>query len=287
SGAVQPIITTLDSPSRIVVELPGASLAADFAGGRLEPGSPASQGTLDVSGYPLISGVGYSMSAAYPSTVRFEIQTTEALPYRLNVDDSTGLITVDLNASDTGGGGKPVVVLDAGHGGSQPGAISAAERKEKDFNLAVIQKAGALLQKDERVTVVFTRTEDITLTLQDRVHIAEEAGANLFISLHANAMPKTAANWNMVNGSETYYTRSGSLPLAKVMHAHLVKGTGFKDNGVRAKSLHVTRETTMPAVLLEAGYLTNTTEESSLFTGDLQDALAREIAAGIIEYLGI
>lgn len=68
------------------------------------------------------------------------------------VDDSAGLITVDLNPSNAGGivsvEGKPVVVLDAGHGGTQPGAISAAGRVEKDFNLAVILKAGALLQSD-------------------------------------------------------------------------------------------------------------------------------------------
>ncbi|QWU14582.1 N-acetylmuramoyl-L-alanine amidase [Paenibacillus sophorae] len=292
TGTVKPNISTLDNPSRIVVELPGTSLAADFAGGGTVSGTTTAQGTLDVSEYPLIAGLRYSLSGTTPSAVRFEIQTTETLAYRLSVDDSTGLITVDLNASDTGGttsagGGKPVIVLDAGHGGSQPGAISAAGRQEKDFNLAVIQKAGVLLQSDGRVTVVFTRMEDITLGLQDRVHIAEEAGANLFVSLHANAMPTTASNWNKVNGSETYYSRNDSLPLARVMHTHLVKGTGFKDNGVRAKSLHVTRETSMPAVLLEAGYLTNTSEESMLFSNDLQDSLAREIAAGIIEYLGI
>ncbi|AKG35358.1 N-acetylmuramoyl-L-alanine amidase [Paenibacillus durus] len=290
SGKVKPNITTLDNPSRIIVELPGTSLASDFAGGG--PVSGAAQGTLDVSGYPLIAAIGYSLSGTAPSTVRFEIQTTEKLPYRLSVDDSTGLITVDLNASDTGGAtsggsGNPMVVLDAGHGGSASGAVSPAGRKEKDFNLAVIQKAGALLQSDGRVTVVYTRTEDITLGLQDRVDIAEAAGANLFVSLHANAIDRTAPNWYKVNGSETYYTRSDSLPLASVMHKHLVKATGFKDNGVRTRSYHVTRETSMPAVLLESGYLTNTSDESKLFSNDLQDSLAREIAAGIIEYLGI
>ncbi|WP_179036188.1 N-acetylmuramoyl-L-alanine amidase [Paenibacillus sp. URB8-2] len=292
NGSVKPNITAMDNPTGIVVELPGAALAADFAaGGGAASGAPASQGTLDVTGYPLVAGIGYSLSGSNPSTVRFEIQTTETLPYRMIVDDSAGLITVDLNPSNAGGivsvEGKPVVVLDAGHGGTQPGAISAAGRVEKDFNLAVILKAGALLQSDGRVTVVFTRTDDVTLGLQDRVNVAEAAGANVFVSLHANAMPTTASNWNKVNGSETYYSRSESLPLARVMHKHLVEGTGFKDNGVRTKSLHVTRETSMPAVLLEAGYLTNPAEEAALYTEELQNSLAREIAAGIVEYLGL
>ncbi|NJJ38004.1 N-acetylmuramoyl-L-alanine amidase [Paenibacillus apii] len=290
TGSVTPNISALD-PRRIVVELPGAVLAADFVGGGgASTGGQTSQGTLDVTGYPQIAGVSYTLSGSNSSTVRFEIQTTDVLPYRMNIDNSTGLITVDLNGGNAGGisgEGKPVVVLDAGHGGSQPGAISAAGRVEKDFNLAVILKAGALLQSDGRMTVIFTRSDDVTLGLQDRVKVAEEAGANVFVSLHANAMPTTASNWNKVNGSETYYTRSESLPFARIMHKHLVEGTGFKDNGVRAKSLHVTRETSMPAVLLEAGYLTNPAEEAALYTEELQNSLAREIAAGIIEYLGL
>ncbi|MNN63198.1 N-acetylmuramoyl-L-alanine amidase LytC precursor [compost metagenome] len=137
------------------------------------------------------------------------------------------------------------------------------------------------------VDVVFTRTDDSTLGLQDRVNIAEAARANLFISVHANAMPSSYTNWDKVNGSETYYSRTESLPLAQIMHKHLVLGTGFKDNGVRNKSLHVTRETSMPAVLLEAGYLTNGGNEAALYNEQLQDSLAREIVAGIKEYLGL
>ena len=71
------------------------------------------------------------------------------------------------------------------------------------------------------------------------------------------------------------------------MHKHLVTATGFKDNGVRTKSLHVTRETSMPAVLLEVGYLSNPGNESSMFNEQLQDNLAREIVAGMKEYLGL
>ncbi len=296
TGAVKPSVTVITNPDRIVVDFPGAAFAPEFAGslpGIAANGSP--QGKLDVTGYPLVSELRYALFSVSPPTVRFVIQTTSSQPYQLSTDESTGLVTIDLNVLSNVGGspavpvgsGKPIVVLDAGHGGTQPGAISVTGKKEKDFNLAVIRKVGALLIQNSLVEVIFTRTDDITLGLQDRVNIAEAAKANLFISVHANAMPTTYTNWNNVNGSETYYSRSESLPLAQIMHKHLVAGTGFKDNGVRNKSLHVTRETSMPAVLLEAGYLTNLGDEAALYGASLQDRLAREIAAGIMEYLGL
>ncbi|MNO45011.1 N-acetylmuramoyl-L-alanine amidase LytC precursor [compost metagenome] len=296
AGPAKPSVTTMSSPDRIVIDFPGAAFASDFVGsfpGVSTGGSP--QGKLDVSGYPLITEVRYALFSVSPPTVRFVIQTVGNQPYQVSKDDSTGLVTVDLNVVSSGtpatGGtgitGKPVVVLDAGHGGTQSGAVSLTGKLEKNFNLAVIQKAGALLAQGGLVDVVFTRTEDITLGLQARVDIAEAARANLFVSVHGNSLPVEYPNRDKVNGSETYYSRTESLPLAQIMHKHLVAGTGFKDNGVRSKSLHVTRETSMPAVLLEVGYLTNPGNESAMYSEQLQDSLAREIVAGIMEYLGL
>lgn len=150
-----------------------------------------------------------------------------------------------------------------------------------------MNKVGALLLQEGLVDVVFTRTDDSTLGLQDRVVIAEAKQANLFISVHGNSLDLKYPNREKINGSETYYSRTESLPLAQVLHKHLVAGTGFKDNGIRSKSLHVTRETTMPAVLLEVGYLTNQGNEAGMYDSQLQDRLAREIVAGIKEYLGL
>ncbi|MEC0170015.1 N-acetylmuramoyl-L-alanine amidase [Paenibacillus graminis] len=296
AGSVKPNITQMGSPDRIVIDFPGAGFAPGFAGsfpGVSASGSP--QGKLDVSGYPLITEVRYALFSVSPPTVRFVIQTVGSQPYQLSKDDSTGLVTVDLNVASSGtpptGGtgitGKPVVALDAGHGGTQSGAVSLTGKLEKNFNLAVIQKAGALLMQSGLVDVVFTRTEDVTLGLQKRVDIAEAAKANLFISVHGNSLPVEYPNRDKVNGSETYYSRAESLPLAQILHKHLVAATGFKDNGIRSKSLHVTRETSMPAVLLEVGYLTNPGNESAMYSEQLQDSLAREIVAGIMEYLGL
>ncbi|MNC09157.1 N-acetylmuramoyl-L-alanine amidase LytC precursor [compost metagenome] len=279
-----------------MIDFPGAAFAPDFVGSLpsvAANGTP--QGKLDVAGYPLVSEVRYALFSTSPSTVRFVIQTVSNQPYQLSTDNSTGLVTIDLNAisnsgSDGGGAaasGKPVVVLDAGHGGKQSGAVSLTGKLEKDINLAIVNKVGALLIQDGRVDVVFTRTDDTTLGLQDRVNIAEAAKANLFISVHGNSLPEAYPNRDKINGSETYYSRTESLPLAQIMHKHLVAGTSFKDNGIRTKSLHVTRETSMPAVLLEVGYMSSAANESAMLSEQLQDNLAREIVAGIYEYLGL
>jgi N-acetylmuramoyl-L-alanine amidase len=297
AGGAKASITKLSSPDRIVVDFPGAAFASDFSGsmpGVAANGSP--QGKLDVSGYPLVSEIRYALFTANPSTVRFVIQTVGTQSYQLSTDDSTGLVTIDLNtvsggttapAAGSGVTGRPIVALDAGHGGTQSGAVSLTGKLEKDFNLAVILKVGAILTQEGWADVIYTRTTDVTLGLQDRVAIAEAANASLFVSVHGNSLPVEYPNRDKVNGSETYYSRSESLPLAQIIHKHLVAGTGFKDNGVRSKSLHVTRETSMPAVLLEAGYLTNPGNEAAMYSEQMQDNLAREIVAGIKEYLGL
>lgn len=296
SGAVAPSISKLSNPERIVLDFPGTAFSPNFTGSlpsSIANGAP--QGKLDVTGYPLVSEIRYALFSTNPSTVRFVIQTTGSQPYQLNIDESSNLVTLDLNVTssevntpvDSGITGRPIVVLDAGHGGTQSGAVSLTGKLEKDFNLAIIRKVRDLLMQENMVDVVFTRTDDITLGLQDRVKIAEAAKANLFISVHGNSLDKDYPNREKINGSETYISRSESLPFAQIMHKHLVIATGFKDNGIRTKSLHVTRETSMPAVLLEVGYLTNIGNESAMYSEQLQDNLAREIVAGIKEYLGI
>ncbi|WP_238652958.1 N-acetylmuramoyl-L-alanine amidase [Paenibacillus piscarius] len=296
AGGAKPTISRATSPDRIIIDFQGAVFAPDFSGsfpGVSTGGSP--QGKLDTTGYPLVSEIRYALFTGGPSAVRFVIQTAGHQNYELITDDITGLVTIDLNALssgtempvNTGVTGRPVIALDAGHGGKQSGAVSLTGKLEKTFNLAVILKAGAILEQEGWADVVYTRTTDVTLGLQDRVKIAQAANATLFVSLHANSLDKDYPNRDKINGSETYYSRSESLPLAQIMQKHLVAGTGFKDNGVRSKSLHVTRETKMPAILLEAGYLTNAGNDAALFSEQLQDNLAREIVAGIKEYLGL
>src|SRR5690606_20192507 len=138
-----------------------------------------------------------------------------------------------------------VVVLDAGHGGSDPGAKSVNGRWEKDFNLAIVRKVQELLTDSQELKLVLTRDDDTYPTLDERIELANFLGADLFISVHANSHKSSS-----VNGTETYYKHGYSLPLAQIMHRHILQATGFKDNGVRTAEFKVIKYTTMPAVLL-------------------------------------
>ncbi|MNJ59194.1 Sporulation-specific N-acetylmuramoyl-L-alanine amidase [compost metagenome] len=135
--------------------------------------------------------------------------------------------------------------------------------------------------KESKIDLVLTRDSDTYPTLQERAKLANDLNADIFISIHANAGSATAT------GVETYYTRSESLSLANVMHKHLVSSSGLTDRKVRTKNLHVTRETKMPAVLLEFGYLSNKSDDALLATEEFRNRVAEGVAQGIKEYLGL
>lgn len=287
-GSSEPKITKMSSPERIVVDLPNATFSDRFGSGQAL--DPNLNGQLTVTDYPDVSGVRYSLYSTSPYTVRFVIDLTTAKNYNLEVSgDASKLVVVDLNAlspDDTttqpGNSGRKLVVLDAGHGAKDSGAVGVTGKYEKNFNLAIVLKAAALLKKEGNIDVVLTRSDDTFLELKDRAKIANNLKADLFISVHANSSGSSAAS-----GTETYYQRASSKNLANVMHKYLVKATGLSDRGVRYGNFHVIRETTMPAVLLEAGYLSNKKDESLLFTESLQNKVAEAMVSGIKEYLGL
>lgn len=283
SGSTKPNVFTMTGPDRIVIDLPNTAFADSFSEGQALDSNQ--NGQLVVNGYPDVSKIRYSLYSNSPSTVRFVIDLSSAKGY--DVQNDSGLVMIDLNkqgettAPPVGDNGKKVVVIDAGHGDHDPGATGVTGKREKDFNLAMALKVEALLKKESKIDVVLTRSDDTFLALKERVKIAEKVNADIFISIHANSGPAAA------NGVETFYTRSNSKALATVMHKYLLQSSGLKDRGVKTASLHVTRETTMPAVLLEGGFLSNKSDEAALFTESFQNSVAKGIVAGIKEYLGI
>jgi len=273
----------MTGPDRIVVDLENAGFSDAFSSASLDQHKT---GSLDVSGYPDVSKIRYSLYNDNPSTVRIVIDLNYAKNYKLTNDN--GLYIVDLNTSDSGtpakpgASGKKVVVIDAGHGDHDPGTTGVTGKKEKDFNLAMALKVGKILEQDPNFEVVLTRSDDTFLELKERAKIANDLKADVFVSIHANSAGSSAAT-----GSETYYQREASKSLANVMHKHLVQATGLKDRGVRYGNFHVIRETKMPAVLLEVGYLSNKNDEAALFSESFQQRVAQGIADGIKEYLGV
>ncbi|MFE4710064.1 MULTISPECIES: N-acetylmuramoyl-L-alanine amidase [unclassified Paenibacillus] len=287
-GKVEPKVSVVTGPDRIVVDLPNATFSNVFGTGQALDSNL--NGSLAITDYPDVSGVRYSLYNTNPYVVRFVIDLTHSKNYSVNVTgDSSKLVVIDLNAPSTTdpvtppvNNGRKLVVLDAGHGAKDSGAVGVTGKYEKNFNLAVVLKAADLLKKENKVDVVLTRSDDTFIELKDRAALANNLKADLFISVHANSGASSSAS-----GSETYYQRDASKALANVMHKYLVQATGISDRGVRYGNFHVIRETKMPAVLLEVGYLSNKNDEALLFNDAFQSRVAAGIVSGINEYLGI
>lgn len=169
------------------------------------------------------------------------------------------------------------VVLDAGHGGSNPGAVYKG-RREKDDVLKLTLAIGEIL-RDNGVDVVYTRTDDRFDSPLQKANIANASGADLFVSLHRNSSPMP----DQYSGIETlvYEDEGRSAELARNINEQVSKA-GWKDLGVNErKDLIVLRRTNMPAALVEAGFI-NTDSDNEKFDQDFNE-LANAIATGILE----
>lgn len=187
-----------------------------------------------------------------------------------------------------------VIVLDPGHGGNDAGALSAEEDvMEKDVNLAVALYACQLLEryslKDfglgaewEDVVILMTREDDSYVSLSERVELAEDAGAELFVSVHANAL-ENSTTWT---GIYTYYhpDKPEDAALAQTVQQALIAATGAVDRGADSGDYYVLRETSMPAILIETGFLSSPAELALLTDSTYQQALAQGIADGVLAY---
>lgn len=173
------------------------------------------------------------------------------------------------------------IILDAGHGGEEPGAIFQG-RREKDDTLALTLAVGEILENNG-VEVVYTRTEDVYNTPLEKAQIANREGGDFLISFHRNSSPMA----DQYSGVESLvYSMSGEkVQLAENINESL-ESVGFRNLGVRERpGLIILRRTQMPAVLVETGFL-NTEADNRLFDEQF-DAVAGAIADGILKTLGI
>ena len=168
------------------------------------------------------------------------------------------------------------IVLDAGHGGTDPGAVYNG-RNEKDDNLALTMAIGKILE-DNGVDVVYTRTEDIYQTPFEKARFANQSGADYFISFHRNSSPED----NQYQGVEVLvYDKSG----IKYQMAQNIVGAlgelGFREIGVKERpGLVVLRRTRMPALLVETGFI-NSDADNALYN-EKKDEIAQAIAGAIL-----
>src|SRR5947207_3523752 len=167
------------------------------------------------------------------------------------------------------------VVIDPGHGGFDRGGIPSQRVPEKIMTLDVSLRLKPLLEKDGH-KVVMTRNTDVFLPLGARVAMANSYPNAIFVCVHFNSATRSGAN-----GIETYFYSTESAPLAASIHSAVVGGAPSENRGVRRRGYFVLRKTTVPAVLVECGFLTNPTEAQYAQTNAYRQKLAEEIARGI------
>lgn len=180
--------------------------------------------------------------------------------------------------------GRFRVVLDPGHGGPDPGAVGIGGLRETDVVLDVGLQVAELLQ-NRGVQVLLTRTSEVDVDLPPRVALANRSGADLFVSLHANALSMDRPD---VNGIETFYFQGGrSYELAVSIQQQLMAvSPGTPDRGARPGRFFVIRRTVMPSVLTEMGFVTGEIDAPRLADARFRQRLAAAVAKGILNYLG-
>lgn len=227
----------------------------------------------------LISNYSVSYNQSTDTTdIRFNTTSADILAYRLFDEKKT--IGIKL--------GTPkelydkIIVLDAGHGGKDSGATSN-KTKESDINLAVIYTCARKYFNSAGTTVkaYWTRTDDTFLTLADRAGFAAKVNADLFISMHMNSATSISAK-----GTEIYYSNNNNKSNAWGLNSYkfatklidaIIPAIGSNTRGIKSANYYVINHNTVPAVLIELGFITNSTDYSIITDVSKQDAAAKAI----------
>ena len=273
-----------EATRQVVIDIPNSQL-------NLENDSQSDQEV----GHSLITGLTASTQRKSPRvTPLTRIKLDASRPVTISVDASTNEIVFEITPQKTAksqpSAHRRVVVIDAGHGGFDPGAFVAengAQTSEKSITLAIASKLRRILEA-HGAKVLMTRTSDKHVKLEARPALANEVGADLFISIHNN----TFKEMNVITGSSTYYHGSSPLSrkLASSVQNRLAPVTGMRnrgavsDNSLYANGLAVLRETNMTAVLCEVGYINNTKDRQKLLDPQFQSRVANAIYLGIKDY---
>ncbi|MFT5412236.1 MAG: N-acetylmuramoyl-L-alanine amidase [Verrucomicrobiales bacterium] len=171
------------------------------------------------------------------------------------------------------------VIIDAGHGGHDRGA-GIGYTYEKHLAFDVARRLEKIL-KDQGIKTVMTRNRDEFISLTRRVAVANKYSRGIFVSVHFNSSSRTSAS-----GLETYYSnnQSKSRTLALLVQSAAIFQTGFKDRGAKHARYHVLANNSRPSVLVECGFLTNSSERARTLSPNYRQKLAEGIAMGIIRY---
>jgi len=305
SNMVRPSISYASDPTRFIADFPNAELSIDGSSYKVESKS--------------VKEIRY---AIHPEYTRIVIESPVDVTYKVSYTSNTMVVTVTSIAKDDDKennkednkeddakeeiGDIPIVsskdtlvVIDAGHGGDDCGAIGYdsdgnEEIYESEANLAIALKAEKYL-KEAGVSVIMTRTKDVSLgssemeDLLARSKIANDSGATLFVSIHNNSFTSETASGTEILYADTenkIYDGITSKELAENIIEPLVKATGLSDRGIKDSPMMVVlRTTTMPSVLIETAFVSNPEDRKVLLDQDSIDDIGYAIAQGIVKSL--
>ncbi len=195
-------------------------------------------------------------------------------------DNEIDIYAGDDKASTSAENNTPefCVVIDAGHGGSD-GGTGSGEIVEKDINLSVALKLKAILENNN-IEIILTRSSDENVSLSQRTSVANDSNADFLISLHCNYYEDDA----QISGLECYYS-SPDATESKMYAESIIDAVSLSDDikvrDAKSEGYYVLRNTQMPAVLVEMGFLSNYSECQKLLNNDYQEILSQKIAEGI------
>jgi N-acetylmuramoyl-L-alanine amidase len=275
--------------ARLVMELSGGRVrvtglpqSATVISARLQSGEEIARAP-EPSSIASRSGSSQPRTASGPATRALSLRGRR-LSVRRGLTSRGGLVRRDPSMLvDPSGGvlaGK-VICIDAGHGGWKSGAQGLNGLKEGDACMAMAQQLARAL-REAGATVIMPREDDSYVSLEDRYNFANARKADLFISIHCNAMPKH----NTVSGTETYYWSPQSLDLARAIHPKVVEAMGGRDGGIRRRAFAVIHHTVMPSILIEVGYIDNTNDEAKLGDSAFQQTFGDAVRDGVLSFFG-
>ena len=255
----------------------------------VEPGIYLTKGeTLDLSQYPnwelsdneTIDINSNGIAKAINEGTVFLGQRIGQKVYIIEIYVNSSVSTLNIRSKEDQPREYYKVFIDAGHGGSDPGALGFGYR-ESDLNLQIAKKIESKL-KSRGIDVKMSRSSDIYYSLSERAEMANDYGADAFVSIHQNSAESASAN-----GIETYYNRNKEeeKPLSNDVQTQVINKTGATNRGVKNAEFTVLVKSNMISALVECGFISNESEVKNLSDSDYQDKLATGIADGIENYL--
>ncbi len=259
------------------IKIHNAQLADPFRGPQLKAGSPISQLRIRQEGSSVVVMVTTRLGV---NLGRINQQANNQISFPIQRISQANILSPITVPPATPAKTKPLIIIDPGHGGQDPGTIGIGGVREKDIVLPISLDVAEELRK-QGVEVRMTRDRDYFVSLQGRTDMANKIDGDLFISIHANAINLSRPD---VNGLETYYYQNGRR-LAEVIHWNILNSVPIKNRNVRRARFYVLRHSEMPAVLVEVGFLTGAEDSVRLKNPNHRRQIAKAIARGIIQYI--